>query len=71
MKAIKMKNLKKYLIILLFIVMNTSTQLIPGGINDMQIEKLGNFLDNAFANMTDEEKHYLTESIDEFFEKQN
>lgn len=41
----------------------TCTTLVFAGIDDTQIEKLGNFLDNAFANMSDEEKELFAQEV--------
>lgn len=74
MKARKMKTFIKYLKSLrtylifggLFFLGST---LCAGGIDEVQAQKLGNFLDNAFANMNDEEKELFIQEVQREQEK--
>ena len=73
MRALKMKIFAKYLKLLrtglLLCHLLTVIGISAGGIDEVQAQKLGNFLDNAFANMNDEEKELFMQEVQREQEK--
>lgn len=74
MKALKMKNFIKYLktfrtYFAFSLLLLLGETLFATGIDEVQAQKLGNFLDNAFANMNDEEKELFIQEVQREQEK--
>lgn len=64
-----MKILNKYFITILFTFFSCAQFQSYAGINENQAEKLGNFLDNAFTHMSEDEKEMFMQEVQREQEK--